>query len=288
MEILRVPSNTIEAVIEVTDPSTAYEYTITDLADFSVISDSGTSDENSEVSIPLVETLDGHYKITIDSTDHYVDVVRPYSDYTGQADVATYQKNESFARALIDSVIPEGFYHTKAVIETTGLGADYIALWKNVNKILKVYENNVLVYDASDPDSYTRSFSLTDDKTAITEDEVGTVNRAEGAYNVIPAGASDILDMKYSYRGFPKTFDYKFVVEVGYPNIPKDIVRATEILIDDIECDRLEYFTRFIKSYNTDQFKIALDDRMFEGTGNFLVDKMLSKYAKSIRIVGVL
>lgn len=288
MEILRVPSNTIQAVIDVTDPLTSYSYTITDLADFSVTSDTATSNASSEVTIPLVETMDGYYKIRVDDTDHYVEVVRPYSDYTGQADVATYKKNESFARALIDSVVPEGFYYKKAVIETTGLGADYISLWQKVNKILKVYENNVLVYDASDPDSYTRSFSITDDKTAITEDETGTVNRAEGAYNVLPAGASDILDVKYSYRGFPKTFDYKFVVEVGYPNIPTDIVKATELLIDDIVCDRLEYFSRYIKSYNTDQFKIALDNRMFEGTGNFLVDKILSKYAKSIRIVGVL
>jgi len=60
------------------------------------------------------------------------------------------------------------------------------------------------------------------------------------------------------------------------------------LLVEDIKCNNLDYAGRYIKDYNTDQFKIKFDDRVFEGTGNMIVDKILSKYAKSIRIIGVL
>ena len=86
----------------------------------------------------------------------------------------------------------------------------------------------------------------------------------------------------------PRTFDYKLILEVGHPNIPSDIVRAAELLTDDIACGKLEYYERYISSYNTDQFKLSFDKMVFEGTGNIIVDKILSKYAKSITTLGVL
>jgi hypothetical protein len=90
------------------------------------------------------------------------------------------------------------------------------------------------------------------------------------------------------YRGFGITWDYRITVEHGYTTVPSDIVRATEMLIHDIECGKLDYYKRFISSYNTDQFRIQFDKGLFEGTGNIIVDKILSKYAKSITKIGVL
>ena len=105
---------------------------------------------------------------------------------------------------------------------------------------------------------------------------------------VLPQAMSDLWDMKFGYRGFANSFDYTLVLEVGYKSLPSDIKRAVSLMIDDIKCDRLNYAGRYIKDYNTDQFKIKFDDKVFEGTGNLIVDKILSKYAKSIRTVGVL
>jgi hypothetical protein len=65
-------------------------------------------------------------------------------------------------------------------------------------------------------------------------------------------------------------------------------VTAAETLIDDIVCGRLDYYQRYASQYSTDQFNVRLDDRVFEGTGNAIIDKILSKYSKSIRTVGVL
>lgn len=292
MEILRIPSNTIQAVILVTAADTSYAYTLTDLTDSSTTTGTVTSSATASVTIPLSSLYDSSYKITVDSTDHYVDVVRPYVDATTKADTATdiaaYAKGEELARAIIDSVIAEGFYFKKKVIETTGLGSDYIPLWVDARRLLRLYENNVLIYDAKNPSLYTYAFGITDDNTAITQTTSELVNRLEGARLVMPAGGSDLLDTKYTYNGFPRTFDYKIVLEVGHPNIPSDIIRAAELLTDDITCGKLEYYERYISSYNTDQFKLSFDKMVFEGTGNIIVDKILSKYAKSITTLGVL
>jgi hypothetical protein len=292
MDILRIPSNQIEADVEVSAPLTSYTYTITDLADNSATSATTASDSSSNVTIPLPSKYDGSYKITVDGEDNYFDVVRPYVDPTTKGantlEINAYASNESLARAIIDSVIPEGFYYKKKVLETVGLGADYLPLWVEGKKVLKLYENNVLMYDSENSDDYAVSYGITDDKTAIVENTQERLNRLEGAPNIFPIGGSDLLDVKYVYRGFPRTFDYKILLAAGYPKIPSAIVKATELLVDDIECGKLEYYQRYIKTYNTDQFKIGFDGRMFEGTGNIFVDKILSKYAKSIRLVGVL
>jgi hypothetical protein len=96
------------------------------------------------------------------------------------------------------------------------------------------------------------------------------------------------LDPQFVYRGFGKTWDYLITVEYGYTTVPSDIIRATEMLVHDLECGKLDYYKRFISSYNTDQYRIQFDKGLFEGTGNIIVDKILSKYAKSITKLGVL
>ena len=252
MEILRIPSYQAEAVLPVSSASTTYTYTITDMADDSVSTGTVTSDSGSNVTIAIPEEYDNSYAINVDGTDHYVDLYRPYVDPTTKGDTASeiseYAKYEIMSRAIIDSVITEGFYYQKKTIQTTGLGSDYIPLWSNAHKVLKLYENNILMYDAADPESYPTSYKVTTDKTAIVEDYDGLINRLESAQLIMPTSGSDIIDIKYSYRGFPRTFDYKIVLSVGYPNIPSDIVRAAELLIDDIACGKLEYYQRYVRN----------------------------------------
>jgi hypothetical protein len=262
------------------------------MADSSASNGSATSDSKSRVVIPLPTGSDGAYLVHIDDEDHYFDVVRPYVDPTTLGDsaseIAEFAKHEQLARAIIDSVITEGFYYKKKIIETTGIGADYIPLWTDAKKVLKLYENNVLLYDYEYPDDYPTSYKITDDGTAIVEAYDDRINRLESAQLMIPEASSDLFDAKYMYRGFPKTFDYKIVVMSGYPKLPSDLARAAELLVEDIACGKLEYYQRYITSYNTDQFKIQFQSRVFEGTGNIIVDKILSKYAKSIQTLGVL
>lgn len=273
------------------------EYHVTNFADLSVTSGEATVENEETYSVQVSGLYDGQYRLEVLHDGEYIwdetyEVVRRYANpadlVPADGSLAEYEVHEEIARAIVDSVVTEGFYYTKKTIETVGLGADYLPLWINAKKILQVYENNVLVYDASDPSAYAVNYEITKDKTAITIKYSSALNRSESAPLIIPAGASDLLDLQYSYRGFVKGYDYRLVLEVGYNNVPSDIVRAMALLVDDIACGKVDYYKRYIADYSTDQFKLRFSDRVFEGTGNLVVDKILSKYAKSIRNVGVL
>jgi hypothetical protein len=303
MEILRLlPYQNVE--VEFTIPAAyvsneQFTATITDLADLSSTTQTVTDNAAYVWTITLPGKYDSDYRVVI--TDVSGDVIhddtyqvrRPYLDPNTLAetasDIAAKALNEELARAIIDSVIPQGFYYKKTTFETTGLGADYLPLWVDAKKILQVYENNVLIYDASNPTAYLRNFEITKDKSAITQTYTGELNRGEGADLILPAGSTDYLDLNFGvWGGFPKTYDYRVVVESGYTAVPSDIARAVSLLITDIECGQLDYYKRYVTAYNTDQYKLQFDKQSFEGTGNILVDKILSKYAKSITRLGVL
>jgi hypothetical protein len=298
MEILRV-SPYAEVPVNFTIPAGIVQsditVTITDMADLSIstsVFPNSTSGQVLEISLP--GKYDSSYRVEIVSElgttnekilqDETYEVFRPYVDPstkgTTASDIAAYALNEEVARAVIDSIVIDGFYYRKKVLHFTGTGSDYLPIWDDVKKVLSVYENNKLVTD--------REFEITSDKTAIVEKSIDNINRAESSPLVLPAASSDSLDPQFVYRGFGNTWDYRVVVEHGYTTVPSDIVRATEMLIHDIECGKLDYYKRFVTSYNTDQYRIQFDKGIFQGTGNIIVDKILSKYHKSITKIGVL
>jgi hypothetical protein len=298
MEILRVSPYadiSVDFVVPVGITSSTITATITDMADLSMSTLTFLNKVSGNIlNITLPGNYDSSYRVEIVKNlgavgelilkDETYEIVRPYVDPSTKAttasDISAYALNEEVARAVIDSVIPEGFYYKKKVLHFEGTGADYLPIWDDVKKVLSVHENNVLVED--------RFYEVSSDKTAIIEKSTDNINRAESAPLVLPAAASDSLDPQFIYRGFGRGWDYLVTVEHGYTTVPSDIVRATEMLVHDIECGKLDYYKRFISSYNTDQFRIQFDKGLFEGTGNIIVDKILSKYAKSITKIGVL
>lgn len=292
MEILRVPHTVPQTQVVVPLANTEYSYTVLDLSDNSVTTDSEFSDAQSNLTIDFPTRYDGSYQVNVGDDEHVFDVVRPYVDPSTKgesaSEIAEYAKNEEIARAIIDSIIDEGFYYKKKMLQRVGLGSDYLSVWQDAKKLLKLYENNVLIFDAENPDLYDPKYRLSQDKTAITVDYVDEINLAEQKPNFLPQAQSDIMDMVFGYRGFPEGFDYLALLEIGHHQLPGDIVRATELLVDDLSCGKLEYYSRYISDYNTDQFKIKFNSAVFDGTGNIIVDKILSKYYKSIRTIEVL
>ena len=298
MEILRVSPYaeiSVDFVVPTGITSSTITANITDMADLSISTLTFLNKVSGNIlDISLPGKYDSSYRVEIIKNlgtsseeilkDETYEIVRPYVDPSTKAttasDKAAYALNEEIARAIIDSVIPEGFYYKKKVLHFEGSGSDFLPIWDDVKKVLSVHENNILVED--------RQYEVTSDKTAIVEKSVDNINRAESAPLVIPAAASDSLDPQFVYRGFGRGWDYLVTVEYGYTTVPSDIIRATEILVHDLECGKLDYYKRFISSYNTDQYRIQFDKGLFEGTGNIIVDKILSKYAKSITKLGVL
>ena len=298
MEILRVPPYadiSVNFVVPAGITSSTITVNITDMADLSVSTLTFLNKVSGNIlDISLSGNYDSSYRVEIiknfgavgETTlkDETYEIVRPYVDPSTKAttasDIAAYALNEEIARAIIDSIVVEGFYYKKKVLHFTGTGADYLPIWDDVKKVLAVYENNKLVED--------RQYEVSSDKTSIIEKSSDNINRAESSPLVLPAAASDSLDPQFIYRGFGRTWDYLVTVEHGYTTVPSDIIRATEMLVHDLECGKLDYYKRFISSYNTDQYRIQFDKGLFEGTGNIIVDKILSKYTKSITKIGVL
>ena len=325
MQILRLPPYPLTLSYTVPDASTEYIIVIDDLLEQTELEVIRVSNAQKVLTYTLTDNFikyDKSYPVTIyesitvsgveDSRGDIVlednlDIVRPYVDPatlgTTPTEIAEYTDYENLARAIIDSVA-DGFYYKRTYLEVVGQGTDYIPLWDKTHKILTVHENAELVYDSSETPAAltTYNYLITKDKTAITKDPVEVVdalNRAERKPARIPLGYSDsisLFDTEDSGNvqtvsggvAFSEGTDYIFLLETGYKVVPYDIQDATKMLINDIKCGRLDYYKRYVKAYSTEQFKIEYDKRLLDGTGNILVDKILSKYLNNIVRPGIL
>jgi hypothetical protein len=307
MEILRLaPYNDI--VVEYTVPSGYSNVNIyarvTDMTDLSVRNlEFLSSDTGDDLQISLPGRYDNNYRveffkiiseIEVSIYEEFYELIRPYVDPntlgTTASEIAEYTTLELVARSMIDTFVPEGFYNKKITIVGTGNGSDYFSLWEKVYRVFKVYENNVLVYDRSNPDLYEYQYVITSDKTAIQRVAEGVLdlNRYESTAQNLPVASGDLGYYGYDGIAFPSGYDYTFVVDHGYLRVPEDVEYAAKLLIEDLKCGKLDYYKRYVTSYNTDQFRIQFDKAMLGGTGNFLVDKILDKYVKTIVKPGVI
>ena len=338
MEITRLQPFPLTFTHEGFDPNTAYVLDILD-------------DHNNLLNEILVES-DGSGTITVTLPDYYsryddeyrgeiynnlsmtpeetalkgdliwidtITIMRPYVDpdilaktEEDQADARVY---EAVARAIINS-ITGGFMYKRETIETVGLGNDYLALPFRLNKVIQVYENDVLVYDANPTDpnwTNAKEYYVTPDKGSISVKLTGTTgyNRLQSQPIIRPKGASDSFTryntndspnfsegMAYSTKVFsdtgggspmfPAGWDYVVIVEAGWPVIPQDIKQATTLIVNDLKCNNIPYINSYIKDYKSDQFDLKFDDRVFHDTGNRIADKILSAYVRPIYRLGVL
>ena len=319
MQILRKPPYPLSVSYTVPEASTEYILVIEDLLEQTETEIVLQSNSSSVLTYALTEEFtkyDKSYPVTIYESltvsgvqdvrgdivvEDNLDITRPYVDPTTlgttPTEIAEYTDHENLARAIIDSVTG-GFYYKRSYLEVVGQGTDYIPLWDKTHKILTVHENAELVYDSSETPAAltTYNYLITKDKTAITKDPVETVdalNRAERKPARIPLAYSDSISLfdtedsgnvqtVSSGVAFSEGTDYIILLETGYKVVPYDIQDAAKMLINDIKCGKLDYYKRYVKSYSTEQFKIQYDERLLDGTGNILVDKILDKYVNNI------
>lgn len=246
-------------------------------------------------------------------------IMRPYVDPDNLADtpddVEEAKMYEAIARAIINS-ITGGFMYERKVVETVGLGNDYLAIPFRLNKVLSVVENDVVVFDSESTDPNwvnTRNYYITPDKGSISVAVPGTTgyNRLQSNPPQRPRGASDSFTlyntndspnfsdgMTYSTKVFadgaggspmfPSGWDYIVTVEAGWPIIPQDIKQATTLIVNDLRCNNIPYINSYIQEFNSDQFTLKFERGVFKDTGNRIADKILSAYVRPIYRLGVL
>ena len=305
MEILRVPpyeTIAVNFVVPAGYINVDIYARVTDMADLSIqdieFLDSSTGDD---LEIFLPGRYDNNYRVELFKIvsgtevliyEEFYELIRPYVDPntlgTTASEIAEYTTLELVARSIIDTFATDGFYNKKITLVETGNGSDYLHLWNKAYRVFKVYENNELVYDRSTPDTNKYDYAITSDKTAIQKTYAGQFNRSESTGPNLISARGDLGEYGYGGASFPQGHDYKIVVDQGYLTVPADIEYASKLLIEDLKCGKLDYYKRYVTAYNTDQFRIQFDKTMFNGTGNFLVDKILEKYVKTITKPGII
>jgi hypothetical protein len=302
MEVLRVPPYPLTTTWTLPDANYDYIVYVEDLVDHSIEETTITSDANGVViyTLPvakvqfdrqfLIRFYDSEHEHIIDESN--LDIIRPYTNPNDlgvtASEIADYKKWELIARAIIDSYTQIGFYNHKSILQVQGNGLDYMPVWRDANRVLKVYENNVLIYDIDTPADNVFDYKVTLDNSAIVKVFTGQTDIISTQRPQLPISRGDYVYDSRNYGTFVKGADYLFVLDEGFRAIPPDVEKATIMLIDDLKCGRLDYYQKYVTNYNTDQYRIQFDKKMLEGTGNLIVDKILDKYMKSITKVGIL
>lgn len=322
MQVLRLPPYPLSISYDVANPNSEYILVIQDSSRNVVEVEqaiTSTSASKLEYTLPaMFSSYDESYYLAIYESEEgeqgeivvedNLEIMRPYVDPktlgVTATEISQYTQWEGLARAIIDSIVPDGFYYERSWYETTGNNTDFMPIWNRTYKILKAYENNKLVWDAGQTPSALDqwNYMLTKDKTAIIKDWVQQEDsyiRQVGSPKGVPLAESDsyyLYDTEDSTVTFavapgvtfPMGWNYLFSLEIGYKVVPYDIKDAVLMLIDDLKCGRLEYYKRYITSYSTDQYRIQIDKSSLDGTGNIMVDKILDKYITNFGTPGVL
>lgn len=302
MDILRVPNYPKVTTWDVPDANASYTIYTEDLVDHVLTNTLVNSTASSTITYNIAQSesfIDRSFLFQVmDEDDNLViedniDLIRPYVDPntlgSTASEIAEYTQLEMVARSIIDTVVADGFYNSKQIVQGVGQGSDYFSIWPKFNKILKVYENNILIYDFETPDDNIYTFNITGDNSAVQRVFDGSYNRVEQGAIVLPPAYGDLGSVGNGrIVDFPRGYDYTFVLDAGYKTVPTDIEYATKLLIEDLKCGKLDYYKRYVTSYNTDQYKIQFDKSILSGTGNMIVDKILDKYLKNVMRPGVI
>jgi hypothetical protein len=270
MEVLRVPPYPITTRWTVPSANTAYSVYVEDLVDHSSETTTLTSDSNKQISYVLPRSkvqFDRDFLFQVkDSTgeivvDDNLTVYRPYVNPNNLAttaqEIAEYKNWEIIARSIMDNYLDNSdFYNHKLVIVKEGQGGDYFPIWHNVNKVLKVYENNVLVFNGEDvaktianQTPTTSSGTVTLTTSTAHEFEVGDAVRISG---VVPTGYTGL----FTVTAVPTTTTFSFAnTTTGNITTAGSVIRVWEYeyktLLDNSAIARVEANGEYNRNQST-------------------------------------
>jgi hypothetical protein len=227
-----------------------------------------------QLSVSVKDNLDNIVNIT------NLDVIRPYCNIASTASFLNIKipeatEYERIARYIIDSHTG-GFNYVRKEKEFIGDATDQLLIDENIHNLYKLYENGELIYDSTSENNES-TYKINKQLNAIVLD-IPESNRI----NYKKVWRDRFLDVDF-FEGYEYVVDGDF----GWRVIPQDIQEASQLLIQDIVQDNLRYINKYIESFDNDDFKIKFSKNWTSTTGNRIVDRILEKYQKSIR-VGVL
>jgi len=288
MEILRLPESTsIQASFDVSLANTLYTASYTDLITGTSYSASATSNNSKVVSFTLNSRYmsysgDIDFNIYRSGSAVYSDqltIIRPYCSINKikeKLNITTAQaiEFESTARSIIEAEAGP-FSFVRKEKEVSGMGMDYLPVNERIDTLYKMYENGSIIHDSSDAELNLYKISV--DKSSIVP-----IDQIQNKVEYQKVWRDRYLDVS-----FASGYDYLVEADFGYRVIPNDIQKACELLITDLANNNNQYINKYIEMFDNVEFRVQFSKEFAKGTGNMIVDNILSKYKNRI-IPGVI
>lgn len=241
-----------------------------------LIEDSAEYDRN--VKIEWVRTTASGASATIE----YASIIRPYVTASRIRSLAsidngvsddTLIKQERKARYFLQSHIGIDFSKRYTSMVVYGMNSDILSLPTPIIRADKIYEDDILIYDNTSTGPFNElEFSVepSQSKTRIkiiNSDEFGRSVQEFPDMHLIPIDGT-----------FKKDTQYRIVGAFGYQYVPSNIEQATALLVEDYLCNDFGIRNKNISKLSNDSYDITYSSNSATGTGNLLVDKLISDY----------
>jgi hypothetical protein len=235
-----------------------------------------------EFTVLWAATVGGEYA----EVTQYYEVIRPYVTPTQLADRLGWQYTDSAAagyqdlerieaaericRNLVDLYTGTTFVPVTKTVSAQGQETDVLSLPERVVSIRKIYQNGTLVYDATVGPVYNY-FGL---DFAIADSGYG-IRISEPDWDIAEEERISVL---YEYGKFKQDWRYDVEGVFGYQSTPTPIFEAMIMLVNDLMCQDSIYRNKYVNNVMVKDWKFSYNALAWVGTGNAIVDDLLSIY----------
>jgi hypothetical protein len=175
---------------------------------------------------------------------------------------------ERIARTIINRFTRKSFGPKTGVVDAYGQNTDVLVLPETIYSFSELYENGMLVATPLDFAEFGYDIEITSTNKAIRIISPDYYDLAE----------SEALRVTGTTGRFRLGYRYTVVGEFGTAFVPQDIADATGMLINDYMCRDAIWRARYINHVEMRDWKFNFEKEAFRGTGNVIVDQMLSEY----------
>lgn len=217
-------------------------------------------------------------------------VVRPYASIgeiveasgfgTDRSD-RMYKSNEEisaaerWARYKINAYTGQRFELKNKNVEVIGDGTDVLLMPERIEFVDKIWENDVLIYDASVP-SNQYSFEITPTNYAI---------------RLIKDPGLDVFE-SYPYQEdfpdpafFSNGHRYTIKGSFGWADVPSEIYESAIMLANDFFYQDRVWKEKYVKKMQTGDWNVDISAQAFNGTGNSTVDRILEPFIANRMVI---
>jgi hypothetical protein len=173
---------------------------------------------------------------------------------------------ERWARFKINAYTGQKFEYKSKQVEVIGDGTDVLLLPERIESISKIWQNDVLIYDAASVDGNQYEFEITPTNYALRfVKDPGLDIFASYPYDTtIPEPAF-----------FKGGNTYKVLGMFGWLNVPSEVYDSAIRLSNDFFYQDSVWKEKYVKRMQTGDWNVEISTQAFTGTGNSMVDRIL-------------